>query len=199
MQCSRSLCCIAPANLLLVSLGFCWERWCRRSGLNTRPHPYQGCALPLSYGGDVCSEQAARPSRRRNIGKDIRARKPSLISRAPGRPARQSPRPSIAAEQPMVDGERLVERDPRLPGGGWSPGPGRHEPRRHQIERPPGRRKARRDSGRRPARRRHHASRPRRGSIRPPVRHGGCGHCAGPGFAGLRRLGRSTTAPVLIP
>ncbi len=25
--------------------------WCRRSGLNTRPHPYQGCALPLSYGG----------------------------------------------------------------------------------------------------------------------------------------------------
>ena len=27
------------------------ENWCRRSGLNTRPHPYQGCALPLSYGG----------------------------------------------------------------------------------------------------------------------------------------------------
>ncbi len=27
------------------------EKWCRRSELNTRPHPYQGCALPLSYGG----------------------------------------------------------------------------------------------------------------------------------------------------
>ena len=26
-------------------------KWCRRSELNTRPHPYQGCALPLSYGG----------------------------------------------------------------------------------------------------------------------------------------------------
>ena len=29
----------------------CAGRWCRRSELNTRPHPYQGCALPLSYGG----------------------------------------------------------------------------------------------------------------------------------------------------
>ena len=28
-----------------------WGDWCRRSELNTRPHPYQGCALPLSYGG----------------------------------------------------------------------------------------------------------------------------------------------------
>jgi hypothetical protein len=27
------------------------EEWCRRGELNTRPHPYQGCALPLSYGG----------------------------------------------------------------------------------------------------------------------------------------------------
>ena len=26
--------------------------WCRRAGLNCRPQPYQGCALPLSYGGD---------------------------------------------------------------------------------------------------------------------------------------------------
>jgi hypothetical protein len=28
------------------------EPWCRRAGLNCRPQPYQGCALPLSYGGD---------------------------------------------------------------------------------------------------------------------------------------------------
>ena len=25
------------------------EKWCCRRGLNSRPHPYQGCALPLSY------------------------------------------------------------------------------------------------------------------------------------------------------
>ena len=25
--------------------------WCRRGGLNSGPQPYQGCALPLSYGG----------------------------------------------------------------------------------------------------------------------------------------------------
>ena len=25
--------------------------WCRREELNLWPHPYQGCALPLSYGG----------------------------------------------------------------------------------------------------------------------------------------------------
>src|SRR5690349_12343796 len=27
--------------------------WCRRAGLNCRPQPYQGCALPLSYGGEL--------------------------------------------------------------------------------------------------------------------------------------------------
>ena len=26
------------------------RRWCCRRGLNSRPQPYQGCALPLSYG-----------------------------------------------------------------------------------------------------------------------------------------------------
>ena len=26
-------------------------KWCRRTDLNCGPHPYQGCALPLSYGG----------------------------------------------------------------------------------------------------------------------------------------------------
>ena len=27
--------------------------WCHRGGLNSRPHPYQGCALPLSYCGII--------------------------------------------------------------------------------------------------------------------------------------------------
>ena len=29
------------------------KKWCRRRELNSRPHPYQGCALPLSHGGGV--------------------------------------------------------------------------------------------------------------------------------------------------
>src|SRR3546814_7383407 len=28
---------------------FRYENWCCWGGLNSRPHPYQGCALPLSY------------------------------------------------------------------------------------------------------------------------------------------------------
>ena len=27
------------------------DKWCRRKESDFRPHPYQGCALPLSYGG----------------------------------------------------------------------------------------------------------------------------------------------------
>ena len=34
------------------------SRWCHGRGLNSRPHPYQGCALPLSYRG-----HARKPSR----------------------------------------------------------------------------------------------------------------------------------------
>ena len=57
--------------------------------MNTRPHPYQGCALPLSYGGDpgrkgeAKSRAGAPPSRRRNIGKDGCGRKPSFARTAP--------------------------------------------------------------------------------------------------------------------
>ncbi len=29
------------------------EKWCCRRGLNSRPQPYQGCALPLSYGSTL--------------------------------------------------------------------------------------------------------------------------------------------------
>jgi hypothetical protein len=36
---------------MLVEIPLTGVYWCRRGGLNTRPHPYQGCALPLSYCG----------------------------------------------------------------------------------------------------------------------------------------------------
>ena len=39
------------------------EKWCRRGELNTRPHHYQWCALPLSYGGSACA--GLRPVARR--------------------------------------------------------------------------------------------------------------------------------------
>ncbi len=29
------------------------DKWCRRKESDFRPHPYQGCALPLSYGGTI--------------------------------------------------------------------------------------------------------------------------------------------------
>ena len=33
-----------------ASIQIVWNiRWCCWGGLNSRPHPYQGCALPLSY------------------------------------------------------------------------------------------------------------------------------------------------------
>ncbi len=32
---------------------FAYRRWCRRGESNPRPQPYQGCALPLSYGGQI--------------------------------------------------------------------------------------------------------------------------------------------------
>ena len=34
------------------------EIWCRERELNSRPHPYQGCALPLSYRGIEFIERA---------------------------------------------------------------------------------------------------------------------------------------------
>jgi hypothetical protein len=36
--------------LQITVIDFIEEIWCCRVGLNHRPHPYQGCALPLSYG-----------------------------------------------------------------------------------------------------------------------------------------------------
>ena len=39
--------------------------WCCRGGLNSRPQPYQGCALPLSYGSMMLEEA---PSQQLNLG-----------------------------------------------------------------------------------------------------------------------------------
>ena len=37
-----------------IDIGRCGSgKWCRRAGLNCRPRPYQGRALPLSYGGSA--------------------------------------------------------------------------------------------------------------------------------------------------
>ena len=38
--------CACSVRVFFVIKGF---RWCCERGLNSRPHPYQGCALPLSY------------------------------------------------------------------------------------------------------------------------------------------------------
>ncbi len=50
-------------------------RWSPRAGLNRRPHPYQGCALPLSYKGtsqidDIeCNKPEILPYEGLNFGK----------------------------------------------------------------------------------------------------------------------------------
>ena len=33
------------------------KKWCREGELNSRPHPYQGCALPLSYRGPASNRR----------------------------------------------------------------------------------------------------------------------------------------------
>ena len=43
-----------------------YGKWCCWGGLNSRPHPYQGCALPLSYSSTV-------PPRANAVGVEARA------------------------------------------------------------------------------------------------------------------------------
>ena len=76
----------------LVGSGF---RWCRRAGLNCRPQPYQGCALPLSYGGGSLRKrpysQRFRPGQAKNaclIKIFARGLLPSWISRSKTRTRR---------------------------------------------------------------------------------------------------------------
>ena len=65
-----------------------WTRgeWCCRGGLNSRPQPYQGCALPLSYGSIFAGAgpERAPVSRTRRYGCS-----PAALSRrlAPSRTA----------------------------------------------------------------------------------------------------------------
>ena len=83
--------------------------WCRRAGLNCRPQPYQGCALPLSYGGGSLRKrpysQRFRPGQAKNarlIKIFARGLLPSWISRpkTQTRRALTSPRPLPPAPQP---------------------------------------------------------------------------------------------------
>ena len=46
-----------PKQLILMR-----KFWCCRRGLNSRPLPYQGSALPLSYGSDAHSRRAGFPT-----------------------------------------------------------------------------------------------------------------------------------------
>jgi hypothetical protein len=46
------------ADALLHSLCICRGRWCCKRGLNSRPPPYQGGALPLSYCSADASDRA---------------------------------------------------------------------------------------------------------------------------------------------
>ena len=50
-------------------------RWCCRGGLNSRPQPYQGCALPLSYGSTarVASGWRKRVAPMENAGGAVKA------------------------------------------------------------------------------------------------------------------------------
>jgi hypothetical protein len=62
----------------LERFNFEGSRWCCRGGLNSRPLPYQGSALPLSYGsmpGIAFSEESAAMA---SHGRAVLATRPSL-------------------------------------------------------------------------------------------------------------------------
>ena len=57
---------------LLINNDSC-GKWCRGGELNSRPHPYQGCALPLSYRGEIPSKSDHLPfGTRRNMRLTLR-------------------------------------------------------------------------------------------------------------------------------
>src|ERR1700682_2464238 len=73
-------------------------KWCRRAGLNCGPHPYQGCALPLSYGGLEAAHHKARGT--------AGASAPSPGAGGPN-PGLRGPA-LIAAEQAVILFQRLL-------------------------------------------------------------------------------------------
>ena len=99
--------------------------WCRQSDLNTRPHPYQGCALPLSYGGQDRVYPARADREIRPIDRKL-ASSPTRVVDAialPGVQVDQNDRRSRHDEEgtagcsaPRSDSDRAA----RSPGGGTS-------------------------------------------------------------------------------
>ena len=56
-----NMCLLAKLNfrcIFILDTTNCFYliKWCRRKESNLRPRPYQGRALPLSYGGSMVSE-----------------------------------------------------------------------------------------------------------------------------------------------
>jgi hypothetical protein len=49
-----------PGRPAWLRAAFKWLSWCCRKGLNFRPLPYQGSALPLSYGSLRCRREYTR-------------------------------------------------------------------------------------------------------------------------------------------
>ena len=56
---------IPPSYWAIWKMRGSLEEWCCREGLNFRPRPYQGRALPLSYGSARRGGQGAAPGKRR--------------------------------------------------------------------------------------------------------------------------------------
>ena len=96
---------------LRLSADFPWERWCCERGLNSRPLPYQGSALPLSYRsagsrwagpprrGDVCHSAPVGASVRRA---NRQSQSPSLCMPWTSRRAAAPARPSPAGRGPAL-------------------------------------------------------------------------------------------------
>ena len=59
------------------------KKWCCRRGLNSRPQPYQGCALPLSYGSTAdLSARRQEPPTPARYGQSLSARQGGLPGKA---------------------------------------------------------------------------------------------------------------------
>jgi hypothetical protein len=99
--------------------------WCCRTGLNCRPLPYQGSALPLSYGSK--GRRVPRPRRAETAtrGGRVQGKSPGDPAGRLGRPRHIAPTPlrrarmMRSARWSMVDG-RCDGRTPSPAcGGGW--------------------------------------------------------------------------------
>ena len=62
-----------------------FQKWCCERGLNSRPHPYQGCALPLSYRSIPAWRSGGRPCRRSGLAIAIAFRRVQAHSACRGK------------------------------------------------------------------------------------------------------------------